>query len=288
MAEEFCQQHPCPRRAKQVYLNTLAVCAANFCLTCLGIETDLEASDSWDPIQQTLANTAALIVKRRGILECRPVLPGEETCQVPLEVWPNRLGYLAVWLSPDLSEAKLLGLLPTVDREFVPLTQLQSLAVCLQHLRPPVQLRQWLDNIFEAGWETANSLLLPGQTEPAFQFRSARALASKSFDRYLGTIARRKTLDLELSGKQVELFVRLKPPIEEEMDVAVELRVQEPQSYLPGGLQLEILDGTGIAVMRAEARHSQTLQMEFSGELGEHFGIKVALGDVSLTEAFLI
>ena len=288
IAAKFRHQQTDVKKAKQVYLNTLAVWAVDSYLKTLGIETDLEAGHSWDPVHQTLSDTAALAVKGLGMLECRPVLPDERNCWIPPEVWTHRVGYVAVQFDPDLTEAKLLGFTPTVDREIFPLIELQSLAVCLQHLKPPVRLGQWLNNIFDAGWEAANTLLAPPQAEPAFQFRSARSLTDKSADRSPKTIARKKAVDLELAGKPVELFVGLKPSTSREMDISIEIRAQGQQSYLPRDLQLAILDETGIAVMQAQARNSQTLQLEFSGESGERFSVKVSLGGFSLTEAFLI
>ena len=40
--------------------------------------------------------------------------------------------------------------------------------------------------------------------------------------------------------------------------------------------------------MQAEARSTKSIILKFSGEAGENFGIKVALGNVSITENFLI
>ncbi|HEY9743441.1 MAG TPA: DUF1822 family protein, partial [Coleofasciculaceae cyanobacterium] len=60
------------------------------------------------------------------------------------------------------------------------------------------------------------------------------------------------------------------------------------QTYLPHDLQLMVLDEKGEAVMQAQARSTKNIQLKFSGEPGETFGVKVALGDVTVTEAFLI
>jgi hypothetical protein len=57
---------------------------------------------------------------------------------------------------------------------------------------------------------------------------------------------------------------------------------------LPEDLQLIVLDEAGKSVMQAEARSTKSILLKFSGEAGENFGIKVALGDVSITENFLI
>ena len=108
-AEQFRRYQSNPDKAKQVYLNTLAVYAVNMYLQCRGFETDLETSDSWNPAMQMLLDTADLVVKNRGRLECRPVLPNAEVVCTPAEVWSERIGYVAVRLSESLREATLLG-----------------------------------------------------------------------------------------------------------------------------------------------------------------------------------
>jgi hypothetical protein len=49
-----------------------------------------------------------------------------------------------------------------------------------------------------------------------------------------------------------------------------------------------VLDERGTAVLQAEAGNSESIEFHFSGELGESFSVKVALGEVSITEEFLI
>ena len=89
-AQLFYQQHPNPLKAKQVYLNTLAVEAVQTYLSWLDIATSLQTSDSCDPIMQTLTDVADLGLPERGRLECRSVLPGAKTCYIPPEVNADR------------------------------------------------------------------------------------------------------------------------------------------------------------------------------------------------------
>lgn len=136
IADRFRQQQSNPQRAKQVYLNTLAVQAVSSYLEWLGITTDPTAGDSWNPMMQTLADVADLVIPDQGKLECRPVLPQAQVCYVPAEVWSDRLGYVAVQFDPDLTEATLLGVLPQVDALEVPLTALRSLDELFDYLQP--------------------------------------------------------------------------------------------------------------------------------------------------------
>jgi hypothetical protein len=49
-----------------------------------------------------------------------------------------------------------------------------------------------------------------------------------------------------------------------------------------------VLDEQGKSVLQAEAGNSESIEFQFSCEAGESFTVKVALGEVSITEKFLI
>jgi hypothetical protein len=49
-----------------------------------------------------------------------------------------------------------------------------------------------------------------------------------------------------------------------------------------------VLDEQGKSVLQAEAGNSESIEFQFSGEPGESFSVKVALGDFSITEEFLL
>lgn len=297
IAQQFYKQQANPNKAKQVYLNTLAVYAVKFYLSCLGIETEWSTSDSWHPAMQTLADTADLKIKDLGKLECRPVLPEARSCWIPPEVWSDRIGYVAVQFDRSLTQATLVGFVPTADREEFPLNQLRSLADMVEHLnqlkqpqlaKERVVLSQWLHHIFEVGWEAVEWLLEPPQAGLAFRFRGAAQTKTVLAEDSTSGVKRGKQLSLERVGEAVVLCVELKPVVSEETNISVEVYPTKGQSYLPQDLQLMVLDERGEAVMQAIARSTRTIQLLFSGKQGEHFSVKVALGDVSVTEAFLI
>lgn len=111
-AQRFYQYHSDPQKGKQVYLNTLSVQAVRFYLTCLGIETALEKSESWHPVSQALADTADLWVTGLGCLGCRPVLPASSNIGISPEARSRHsIGYLFVQFNSRLTEATLLGFL---------------------------------------------------------------------------------------------------------------------------------------------------------------------------------
>ncbi|MEY3869604.1 MAG: hypothetical protein RLZZ338_3495 [Cyanobacteriota bacterium] len=115
LAKSFQSQYENPAKAQQVYLNTLAVYAVETYCECLGIETDLEASDSLNPVMQPLMNIADLEIEGIGKIECRPVLPEEENCYIPVDTWENRIGYVAVEIDESSREATLLGFYPPIN-----------------------------------------------------------------------------------------------------------------------------------------------------------------------------
>jgi len=159
-AEEFRQHHYHSDKAKQVYLNTLAVYAVEVYLKYREFETDWEHSDSYDPIMQGLMNVADLLVSNYGKLECRYVLPTAAVVEIPEEVWTERIGYVAVQLDSSLREAKLLGFVDSVTTKELPLNQLRSLEELPEYisqfhrLQPQptlVNLRKWKKNNINTG-----------------------------------------------------------------------------------------------------------------------------------------
>lgn len=138
LAKSFQEQYESPAKARQVYLNTLAVYAVDTYCQCLGIETDLEASDSLNPVMQTLMDVADLEITGIGKLECRPVLPTDENCYIPADTWENRLGYVAVEIDESSREATLFGFYPTINplemMEQVSCESFQPLEALIDHL----------------------------------------------------------------------------------------------------------------------------------------------------------
>ncbi|MGA7937600.1 MAG: DUF1822 family protein [Kovacikia sp.] len=292
IANQFRQQQASPQKAKQVYLNALAVQTVQSYLGWLGIDTDLKASDSWNPAIQVLADTADLVVRGRGKLECRPVLPGETSCHVPPEVWSDRIGYVAVQFDQELSEATLLGFVPLVTAPELPLSQLRSLNELLDRLnpseqaaaaQPPVALGQWLQGGLSAGWQTIEDLFGPQQ--PAWSFRNISQLQAVE---PLTTGGKRLDLGKELDAAPVALLVSLKPASEAVMDIWVKVCPMGKQTHLPADLEVKVLDQDELTVMQAQSRSTEMIQLKFSGVLGERFSVRVGLGSRSVTTAFVI
>ncbi|MFB2977732.1 DUF1822 family protein [Microseira sp. BLCC-F43] len=299
LAQKFAAQQANRQKGKQVYLNTLAVYAVHSYLKWLQIETSLEQSESWHPVKRAIFDVADLVLPGIGHLECRPVLPQETALDLPPEVTENRIGYVGVQFEENLSEVELLGFAPAVDynnppeqlqvSEFQPLDvlldhiyHLKNLAVTVGKTDLPAEIRanlsQWFDNIFDAGWQAVETILGQPQTELAFRFRNPE-----------GSVRRCKLIELGMTGQSVGLIVALTPESEQEMDIMVEVHPLKNQTYLPTNLQLMLLDEVGEMVMDVQARsENKQIQLQFSGEIGDCFSVKLAVGDVSIMEEFTI
>jgi len=288
LAQKNSRLQNSPQKAEQAYLNYLAIYAVKFYLECMGIGTNWQKSHSYDPAIASLMNLADLEINGLGKIECRPVLADEDTVNFPPEFWSDRIGYVAVKLDQQLQQGTVLGFVPAVRSENLAINQLLPLEDFLEHLstfqpKSMINLAGWIDNIFEVGWQTVESLLEPQHAELAFNFRNKTTLTRGD-----NTIQRGKQINLERAGENVALCVGLKPMTKAEMDVWVEVYPTGGKEYLPQDLLLMVLDKDGEAVMQAQARTTKNIQLQFTGESGETFSVKVALGDVSITEAFLL
>lgn len=306
-AEQFSKQFNESWKAKQVRLNTLSVLFVNSYLQFMGIDTDLQASDSQNLLQQIYLDIADLSLKNNLYLECRPVLEGDESVYIPPESHSNevcgssnRVGYLAVQISKSFREAKLLGFIKEVKNDYIPINQLQplnNLLDCLENLTENltqdnhaqvadnsvnfnsklVDLKQWFHHVFDVGWQEVTSLLTT-TAHPTL----VRGVAGNF-------VSRGKLVDLGKTNEQkVILIVTATAASKREMDVIVELHPATGETYLFPYLHLSVLDADGEAVMEAHTRnHNKNIQLEFSNDLEERFSVKLTLADVSAVENFI-
>jgi hypothetical protein len=103
-------------------------------------------------------------------------------------------------------------------------------------------------------------------------------------------VRRNKVIDLgmQVAGEAVALAVAIVPKGEQ---IAVLLQVYpiENDVYLPANLKLMILDAAGQILKTVTARQADLcLQLKLAGAVGERFGVRVALGEVGLTESFVL
>ena len=332
-AQRFRQQHSQPAKAKQVYLNTLAVYAVKTYLERTGFEVDLAAGQSWDVAQQTLLDVADLSVHGHGVVECRPVLPQQTVMQVPPEVWSapptdaqalqevQRQGYVAVLLDASLKSATLLGFMEQVDQSEVALTDLSPLDDLMPHLLKssvsvpqgaasqveiepsiqddggPTRLKQWLIDLqdtVETGWRQVEQwLVLPDASEAqlAWGFRSDSPSTEASDGQPV--MIRSKSVTLGSSSNPVDValtvgIVGYSERTSQDTEIWVQVTPTLPTSVLPPHLVLMVLDNTGEAVMQAQSRSTEAMQLRFGVDPGELFSLQLTLDDVSMTESFVL
>ncbi|NJM95090.1 MAG: DUF1822 family protein [Acaryochloridaceae cyanobacterium CSU_5_19] len=224
-AQAFQQQHPQPEKAEQVYWNTLAVWVVKDYLNLMQIPCDLEGSDSWSPLMQTVADQADLAISGLGRLECRPIFPGQTTCHVPPEVWSERIGYVVVMFDPTERQGHLLGFTPTVATAELPCQSLQPLDALLVHLNELVaarqstaqtncsllytNLNQWYQGLFEQGWQAVESLVPKPSSALAYNFRSIMDLAASSLNHQPVRVKRAKIIDFGAPMPDLSLVLAL-------------------------------------------------------------------------------
>jgi len=294
IAQQFCKQQSNQKKAKQIYLNTLAVSAVKFYLRCMGINTNLPASSSWNPVIQTLMDIADLEIPNTGKLECRPVLPEMQTIYIPPEVSSERIGYVAVQFDQSLQVATLLGFTQTAPESGeLPITQLQSLENLLKHLHKikypevtetQVCLSQWFEDVFEAGWQSLKALSVSEQQNLAFSLRSH----SQSGET---TIKGAKLIDL---GLQLEryfliLLIAIAPEPDGKVGISVQVHPTGKENYLPPDIQLNLLsESETLQSVRSRTQDNYIQLKRFRGNSGECFNIQIIASNASVTEQFLI
>ncbi|MBD1999326.1 DUF1822 family protein [Leptolyngbya sp. FACHB-541] len=303
-ADRFAQRQPNLQKASQVRLNTLAVRVMQDYLQLMGIDTSL-SGDSWNPVTQLMANVADLEIEGLGRLECRSVSSNAVTCPIPPEVWHERIGYVVLQINELQHEAYLLGFVETVEDEELPLNQLQPPEELFDHLdrllhpvamaKPIISeqmmgqmsdrltsLSQWLQDRFQVGWETVESLLAP-QNQLAYGFRGSAAVLEPNLVRR----AKRIHAGIQAAAQPLLLVVNLMPQLEE-----INIRLQlyhEFKTYLPHGIKLVVLDNTNSVFLEAESRQTDNyIQLEFDAIAGEVFTVQVQFEGSIVTEAFVV
>ena len=289
-AQTFQRRHSTPAVQKRVYLNTLATYAGATYLEMRGYDIDLNHSYSQDPAQQTLMDVADVMVDGVGRLECRPVLPGDTAIAIPAEVSCDRIGYLAIQLDESLRQATLLGFTTTLpvstqDLISIPLADLRSpdeLGLYLEQQAietVSVRLSRWLQQTVETGWQAVSDTVaeLTAPT-PTFAFRSSSTTETAEVEadsQAVPSIGQSKpvTLGTGADAVTVTLLVGLIPQAQNDIEVWVQISPTVGQSRLPAALNLAILDESDAAVMQAEARETEAIQLKFVAAIAETFSV---------------
>jgi hypothetical protein len=96
-------------------------------------------------------------------------------------------------------------------------------------------------------------------------------------------------LGIQLAGYPVALIVHFTKESENKRNILLQVHPGGGKTYLPPDVELIVLDDTGGVFLEARSRSADNwIQLEFRGEPGERFSVKVALGDASIMEDFVI
>jgi hypothetical protein len=276
----------------------------------LGIATDLAHSDSWNAPLRALFHPADLLLPNVGKLECCPVLPGQTHISLP-DAIAHSIGFVAVQFGESLDTVQLTGFISTADIPegtvewaIANLHPFDSFLDCLPELaaNPLVTLRDWFQHRLTTGWQTLESLLDTEPVQFAFGFRGVSSVPTDETTHYPeSNVSACKVIDFDrasteqlttnanhkLDKLRLVLVMHLSSTVEA-IDISVRICPMDQQFYLPADLQVAVWDQAGTLI-QADTRHANNwIQLEFSGQPGERFQLKVAIGEVSITEEFLI
>jgi len=286
-------------KAKQLQLNILSVCAAEQYFSYLGIETNREESDGFDVIQQSMIDSADLMLSNLGKIECRPVLADQNFMTVPPETWSDRIGYVAVQLNESLTEGRVLGFVRSVKQSRVSIKQLQDIDCLLDYLEklePLIfNLRNRVVQLAHSGWELVSeaidTVLVETAPEVNWAFRSRSTTVANqgvTCQKYLNQIPFRVSL-----YPQTEL--------DYDYDVIVSLRLEKfivnarnmasvgQSNSGENALYVAILD-EDRTLLREEnlifdnSKEYTALTFDLQGNQGDSFIIKVDYQEKSVEE----
>ena len=296
-AQARCKGHQDTAKIRQIYLNAIAVQMVAHYLRCMGFEADIHQSQLNHPALRAVMDVADLAIARMGRLECRPVLPHATTLLVPPEVRHDRLGYVAVQVNPELTQAQVLGFVATVPANGeIPLTELRSLETLPDYLdrwqptdTTPARerLSDWWQDLFGPGWQTLEALLGTPQPALALGLRGPAELQATSLQR-----AKLIDLGLELGQQRLILLVAIAPARDhpEEFTLLVQLHPAQGEPTLPANLALTLrtADQEPLQSVRSRSQDNYIQLKRFQASREETFEVVIAYGDAQVTEAFAV
>ncbi|MCA2508066.1 MAG: DUF1822 family protein [Microcystis sp. M54BS1] len=283
LAQKFSCEQKDADKSKQVFLNTLAVLAVNFYCQCLKVETNLKESIIGDYTRRILMDSADLKIDVLGKLECRPVLPNENICYVPSEVWSDRVGYVVVEIDEEAKKAILFGFVEQIETDELPLAQLPDIdsLVDLLLLAKNKQFRESLKRIFDKNyWNEDESAEILKDKQKKLVRRDSPALPT--IDKSITSpLCRAKYITLK--RRTFILLVRITPTKEGKFQLLVEV---ESSKKIPSDLNLKLLSLSDQTLKANPTKGDHYISLEYTLQLGESFQIQVKRAEESHTEQF--
>ena len=155
--------------------------------------------------------------------------------------------------------------------------------------RAPINLGQWFQEVFEAGWQSLDALLNADLGNLAFSFRQSQP-SRKEVRKISVEGVKLIDLGMELGNQSVALLVGLTAETSQRVSIRVQLYPARGQTYLPPKIRLALLSQSGATLTESVARTQDNLiQLKrFTCPTGKGFRIQVALNGFSITEDFMI
>ncbi|MDF5706625.1 MAG: DUF1822 family protein [Nostoc sp. S4] len=146
-------------------------------------------------------------------------------------------------------------------------------------------LSKWLQNTFDNGWQSLNTLFSQESGNLVYSFRH-HEIAAKGI-----SVDAIKLIDLEmqLSNQSVALLVGLTPE-NDGIAVRVQLHPAKGQTYLPPDIKLILISQSDSIIQEIQSRiQDNFIQLKrFICPPGKRFKIQVGIDEFSVTEEFLI
>ena len=281
LAQKFSCEQKDADKSKQVFLNTLAVLAVNFYCQCLKVETNLKESIIGHYNRRILMDSADLKIDVLGKLECRPVLPNENICYVPSEVWSDRVGYVVVEIDEEAKKAILFGFVEQIETNELPLAQLPDIDNLLDLLLL-AKNKQFLERIFAKNWNEDESAKILKDKQESFVCLDNPALPT--IDKSI-TSPLYKAKYITLKRRTFILFVRITPTKEGKFQLLVEVESDRGEK-IPSDLNLKLLSLSDQTLNASQTKRGNYISLNYKLQLGESFQIQVKRADESHTEQF--
>ncbi|BAZ16012.1 hypothetical protein NIES4071_78850 [Calothrix sp. NIES-4071] len=279
-AKVYASQYFAQDAQERTYFNTLAVLVVDAYFRMLGFETNLAKLERWNAANRLWSEANEIELPGLGYLECCVIQPGQLSIVLPQESLSGNLGYLFVEINSE-NTATLFGFLPAshsnaTDTE-VSLTDLLSMDDLIDYLAPQedslteivetddltqeftqkkiTYLRNWLNSIYEAGWEPS--------------MRDLKTATCKK--------------NLELAGQVFEIQLSVS---ENDEVILVRVIVRGTSGSLPKGLQVSVPDETDIYTETVnDVADLISIPLELSK--GEKFWVELRIGQNFIREYFV-
>ncbi|AFY36402.1 DUF1822 family protein [Calothrix sp. PCC 7507] len=141
-------------------------------------------------------------------------------------------------------------------------------------------LSQWLQNTFEASWQSVETLL-GRDASLGFSFRQISAQNEAIIKR---------VKSLSLPNQEVFLVLGLDTETDGRIGIRIQLRSQSQDEYLPLELSLNLLSSSGQIIQSIQSRMTDNLMQlkRFKSNVGTQFSIQIEVNNFVITENFVI